>query len=315
MPFVLYAARAFPLLKQGYSLIRKWNALPDTERAAVQDQGRRAVAAIIAVKTAATAARSAEDPPSSWEEALEAVRNPDPAAEMAVAIVEYLQGVPEATRGTIAAAVGAHGKDDANFERALAGAQRDGYIHRSGVDFRGIKWDTTEWADRQVLDTPRVRELEERIVGFLTDFGLASLDHISGRLGLEDDAPELRAALERAIVDESLHWYGNGIYGLPLGRLLDFRPKLDIWAETKPPASEKDLGDAIDELDTAIRSLAAAMKATGIHRRTPAGEVHPTDESGDEPYEDLRRLGELRDSGVLTEGEYAAKKSELLARI
>jgi hypothetical protein len=29
----------------------------------------------------------------------------------------------------------------------------------------------------------------------------------------------------------------------------------------------------------------------------------------------LRRLGELRDSGVLTEAEFAAKKAELLRRL
>ncbi|WP_285702379.1 SHOCT domain-containing protein [Microtetraspora sp. NBRC 16547] len=32
-------------------------------------------------------------------------------------------------------------------------------------------------------------------------------------------------------------------------------------------------------------------------------------------FEALRKLGELRDKGVITDAEFAAKKAELLARI
>lgn len=314
MPFILYATRALPTLKSGYSLVRKWNALPAEERAAVQEQGRRAVAAIMAVKVAATASRSVSDPPASWDEALDAVRNPGAAEQMARQIVEYLQEVPEATVAKIGDAVGAAGKDDSTFERAMGMAQTDGYIRRVGVNFRGIRWDTTEWADKQLLDTPHVRRLEEKILDFISGFGLASLDHISGRLGLEDDAPELRAALERAVASESIRWYGNGIYGLPRNRLEGFVPRLDLWVETKPAREDKDLGETIDELESAVKGLAEAMKATGIHRGTSLAAA--PDATGDDgPYEALRQVQELHAAGALTDEEYATKKAELLQRI
>lgn len=191
MPLVLYAARALPTMKRGYSLVRKWNSLPAEQRADVQEQGRRAVVAIMAVKVAATAERSAGDPPATWEAAIQRVLHPGPAEEMAKLAVAYLQKVSEATADEIATAVGAIGKDDSTLKRAMSMARDDGYIRRVGVTFHGIKWDTTEWADLHLLDTPHVRQLEKEIVAFVMDFGIASLDHISGELGLEDDAPEL----------------------------------------------------------------------------------------------------------------------------
>lgn len=312
MPFILYATRAVPTLKNGYSLVRKWNGLPAAERDAVQDQGRRAIAAIMAVKAAATASRSVSDPPASWEAALDAARRPGPAEKMAKEIVEHLQKVSESTMGEIAGAVGAAGKDDTTLERAMRIAQGDGYIRRVGVNFRGIRWDTTEWADMQLLDSPHIRQLEQKIVAFAGNFGLVSLDHISGRLGLEEDAPELRGALERAVSDQSIKWYGNGIYGLPLDRLTGFAPEIDLWAETKPPREDQDFGGAIDELEAAVKDLARAMKATGIHKGAKA---IPEDAGDDGPYEALRQLQELHDAGALTDEEYAAKKAELLQRI
>lgn len=312
MPFILYAARAMPTLKRGYSLVRKWNDLPTAERDAVQVQGRRAITAIMAVKTAATASRSVSDPPANWEAALDAVRHPGPAEKMAQEIVEHLQEVSESTAGEIAAAVGAAGKDDTTLERAMRIAQSDGFIRRVGVTFRGVQWDTTEWADKQLLDSPHIRQLEQRIVTFVGNFGLVSLDHISGRLGLEEDAPELRGALERAVADESVKWHGNGIYGMPLDRLTDFAPELDLWAETKPPHEDQDFGGAIDELESSVRDLAAAMKATGIHRGVDSA---ADDGDGVGPYEALRQVQELHEAGALTNEEYAAKKAELLQRI
>jgi hypothetical protein len=318
MPLILYATRAVPTLKRGLSLIRKWNALPPEERDAVQEQGRRAMAAIMAVKAAATAARSVDDPPATWEQALEAAIHPGPAEKMARAVVEHLQEVSESTLSEIAPAVGAAGKNDTTLDKAMRIAQNDGYIRRVGVNFRGIRWDTTEWADKQLLDSPHIREIEQRIVSFVANFGLVSLDHISGRLGLEEEAPELRGALERAIVDGSVEWYGNGIYGLPSNGLPGFAPQLDLWAETKPPREDQDFGGAIDELEAAVKDLASAMKATGIYESTDpeSTEFAPENRGGDDgAYEALRQLQALHDSGALTDEEYAAKKAELLQRI
>jgi hypothetical protein len=313
VPLVLYAARALPTMKRGYALIRRWNSLPPAQRAAVQEQGRRAVVAIMAVKVAATAERSASDPPASWEVAVERVRHPNAAEVMAKAAVAHLQRVPEATVDQIATAVGASGKDDSTLKRAMGMARDDGYIRRVGVTFHGIKWDTTEWADMQLLDTPHVRQLEEEIVAFVREFGIVSLDHISGELGLEDEAPELRAALERAISSESVKWYCNGTYGLPPEQLANFEPKRDVWAETKPATDDRDLGKALEELEVAVRGLGGAMKTSGVPE-LPAGDT-ASHHGDDDPYADLRHIQELHDAGVLTDEEFAAKKAELLKRI
>jgi len=309
MPLVLYAARALPSLKRGYALVRQWNSLPAEERAVVEEQGRRTVVAIMALKVAVTAEQSAGDPPASWKAAVDRVRRSSPAEQMAKAIVAHLQTVPEATADEIAAAVGAVGKDDSAFKGAMDMARSDGYIRRAGVTFRGIRWDTTEWADLDLLDTPRVRDIERAIVGFLEEVGIASLDHISGELGIESDAPELLAALERAVVDESAVWYCNGIYGLSPTRLERFEPKRDLWMETRPNEADKDIGGALSELESAVKGLAGAMKSGDI--REPA-QGNGADE---DPYEGLRRLQELHDAGVLTADEFAAKKVELLQRI
>lgn len=53
-------------------------------------------------------------------------------------------------------------------------------------------------------------------------------------------------------------------------------------------------------------------------RPADATHVEPTVEfapTADDPLEALRRLGELRDAGVVTEAEFEAKKAELLRRI
>lgn len=314
--YAAYAARALPTVKRGYALIRKWNALPSHDRVAVQAQGKRAVMAIMAVKVAATAERSVADPPATWADALEKIRHPGHAETMAGAIVVYLQEVPEATIEEIATAVGAAGKSDSTLKTAMSMAQNDGYIRRSGVTFRGIKWDTTEWADSDLIDTAHIRGLEAEIVAFIRDFGIASLDHISSKLGLEDDAPELRAALERAISAESIRWYCDGIYGLPLEQLERFEPKSDLWAQTMP--KQQDLGGALKELEAAVRGLAAAMKLGAGGDANLSGTSYSVDHSADghdDPYKDLRRLQELRDDDLLSDEEFVAKKTEILKRI
>lgn len=312
MPLVLYAARALPTLKLGYSLVRKWNAMPLSERSLVQDQGQRTVTAIMALKVAVAAERSVSDPPATWEAAVERALHSGPAETMAKAIVAHLQTVSEAAAEQIAGAVGAAGKDDSAFKRAMDLARDDGYIRRVGVSFRGIRWDTTEWADLQLLDTPHVRALEERIVAFLEEVGIASIAHISAELGLEDDAPELLAALERAIVDQRAVWYCHGIYGLSSARLEGFRSPRDLWAETMPSGKDKDLGGALAELEAAVKGFAGAMKGIGV--RPGLVEDEPVDSEGD-PYENLRQVQGLYEAGVLTAEEFAAKKAELLKRI
>lgn len=314
MPLVLYAARALPTLKRAYSLVRKWNSLPPERRAEVQQQGRRTVAAIMAVKVAVSSESSAADPPATWQEAIGRALHAGPAELMAKAVVAHLQEASEATAEEIAVAVGATGKDDPTLKRAMELARRDGYIRRTGVTFRGIRWDTTEWSDQRLLDTPQVREAERRIVSFLEEVGIASLDHVSGALGIEDDAPELLAALERALADGAAAWYCNRVYGLPPARLDGFEPKRDLWAQTRPPADDKDLGAVLAELESAVMALAAALQAHGVPPAAAAA-APANGHGGEDPYESLRKLQELHAQGVLTAEELATKKAELLRRI
>jgi hypothetical protein len=166
-------------------------------------------------------------------------------------------------------------------------------------------------ADLQLLDSPHIRRIEGEIVNFL---GEVSIDHISAELALEEDAPELFAALERAIADESAVWYCGGIYGLAPSRLEGFEPKRDLWAETLPAKGDKDLGSAVAELESAVMGLARAMKADGVDE-VPAPADDGADDRDEDPYEGLRRIQELHDRGVLTAEELAAKKAELLRRI
>lgn len=62
--------------------------------------------------------------------------------------------------------------------------------------------------------------------------------------------------------------------------------------------------------------IAAASRATITPE--PTTEIPPTATPAPEPpdvFEQIRKLGELRDAGVLTEDEFNAKKSDLLGRL
>jgi hypothetical protein len=50
-----------------------------------------------------------------------------------------------------------------------------------------------------------------------------------------------------------------------------------------------------------------------VDAATDQGPREPNDEA--DPIEQLRRLGELRDTGVVTEEQFEAKREELLRRI
>jgi hypothetical protein len=48
---------------------------------------------------------------------------------------------------------------------------------------------------------------------------------------------------------------------------------------------------------------------------TPARTSQPATPAANDPLDQIRRLAELRDQGIITEQEFAAKKAELLDRI
>lgn len=72
------------------------------------------------------------------------------------------------------------------------------------------------------------------------------------------------------------------------------------------PVQKRHLGGEMNRLRNAIE-VAASQSAT-------AGAVAPSDAERD-PAEQLRKLGELRDAGVVSDDEFEAKKAELLGRI
>lgn len=61
-------------------------------------------------------------------------------------------------------------------------------------------------------------------------------------------------------------------------------------------------------MDQVLRGSSHAPAATAA----PAAPVQP---AGDAVIEQIRKLGELRDAGILTQEEFEAKKSELLGRL
>ena len=76
---------------------------------------------------------------------------------------------------------------------------------------------------------------------------------------------------------------------------------------TRPPIS---MDDMIRWLETVEQP--ALMKA--VKRRLDLDET-PEEETTHDWHEEIRRLARLRDDGLLTEEEFAAKKAELLERL
>jgi hypothetical protein len=75
--------------------------------------------------------------------------------------------------------------------------------------------------------------------------------------------------------------------------------------------------DQIGSVGNLVSSLASLVQAS--RPASPGVSVAPAQLAGDpvaaDPLEDLRRLGSLRDAGVLTEAEFAAEKARVLDRM
>jgi hypothetical protein len=64
-------------------------------------------------------------------------------------------------------------------------------------------------------------------------------------------------------------------------------------------------------------SPSARVTTAAVHSDAaapPAPDAQPAADSSSDPLDEIRKLAELRDQGILTEQEFAAKKAELLAR-
>ncbi|HSX53409.1 MAG TPA: SHOCT domain-containing protein [Patescibacteria group bacterium] len=73
---------------------------------------------------------------------------------------------------------------------------------------------------------------------------------------------------------------------------------------------------------TAVIAGTATAVSNNVSRRqasrwgaTEEQQAAPATTSGSDPMEDLQQLGQLHDSGVLTDEEFAAKKAEILQRM
>jgi hypothetical protein len=74
--------------------------------------------------------------------------------------------------------------------------------------------------------------------------------------------------------------------------------------------------DQIGSVDKFVSSLASlAQTARSASPAEPVGPPPHEDLGASDPLDDLKRLGRLRDAGVLTEAEFAAEKARLLERI
>jgi Short C-terminal domain len=71
--------------------------------------------------------------------------------------------------------------------------------------------------------------------------------------------------------------------------------------------------DQIGSLQNFASSLASAAHAA--RSAAPIAAVAPGQPAESDPLDDLRRLGNLRDAGILTEAEFAAEKARVLDRI
>ena len=75
--------------------------------------------------------------------------------------------------------------------------------------------------------------------------------------------------------------------------------------------------DQIGSVSNFVSSLASLAQAPGP--ASPIASVAPgqpaEDPGASDPLDDLRRLGSLRDAGILTEAEFAVEKARVLDRI
>ncbi|GGM74129.1 hypothetical protein GCM10010106_20840 [Thermopolyspora flexuosa] len=117
---------------------------------------------------------------------------------------------------------------------------------------------------------------------------------------------------------EDVEWHAPGVASGSL--------RLKVRGRPMPPSAEDDVASVVfgvgyglvhESLPFAAAVLAAiraAAPAAATPRPLEAGE-RPRPASATELAELVRKLGELRDAGLLTEEEFQAKKAELLSRM
>lgn len=184
-------------------------------------------------------------------------------------------------------------------------------------------------------------EIIEAMKVDIDDLGVAEALARLGKMGRFFGAREATALSQFVLVDERVVELAQGVYDGGQGMLVLTTQRLFFFDKSS-------LGSKVEEFEfSAINSLGHAQKLGGevinisisgrdaeikqvAHGRagtfiqafrkvraehtrpaTPAPPIAP----GPDPLEQIGKLAELRDAGVLTEDEFAAKKAELLARM
>lgn len=163
----------------------------------------------------------AQEKTLTWEEVREAALRPDPAFVMAKHIVAFVREQGEVEEGAIASGVGAPSDNDEVFRAAMQIAESDGYIkHKS---FFSLKWQVTDFADEELSSNEHVLRMEEDLIRYIEQSGLADVDELVLAVGAgSHDSPAFLAALERALAAGRVEWLNLSAYGLPVERLRDF---------------------------------------------------------------------------------------------
>lgn len=100
---------------------------------------------------------------------------------------------------------------------------------------------------------------------------------------------------------------------LPLGRISSVRTSSGVSTGEVALAVGEDVVAVSRIARVDLESLAHAIRQAVV--AAPAEPAPPEGASTADPFEAMERLAALRDSGVLTESEFAAKKQELLDRL
>jgi hypothetical protein len=105
------------------------------------------------------------------------------------------------------------------------------------------------------------------------------------------------------VPDEEILAYGASGHGTPQ------RSPNAITFASKPGTAVAARVQALLELVAAAHQAQPSAVAPAAQPPPPAARPQP------DPYEEIRKLGELRSAGLLTEEEFTAKKAQLLDRI
>lgn len=152
---------------------------------------------------------------------------------------------------------------------------------------------------------PEIAVLAELLDGSETVRKIAS--------GTRDGSAGIAVVTDRRFLflDTKLLW-GDSREELPLTSVASVSTETSIWFGTLTVHSTAGQTLVVDSVnDDVLGEFAAVLRSEAAAARTPP----PAPVAAPDVLDQLRKLGELRDAGVLTEEEFAAKKATLLDRL